>query len=84
MLDIIRLSMLSMGNNGLPRPISFERVSFPRAMMSCHARRSLVMYAFQDDDGMPRSISSDCVCFPRTMMAYHARRRTTVYAAQGR
>ena len=84
MLDIIRLSMRSMGNNVLPHQTSFERVSFPRAMIACHARHSLVLYAFQDDYNMPCSISSDCVFFPRTMMACHTRRRTTVYAAQER
>ena len=61
MLHVIRLSMLSMGNNSLPRQTSFERASFPRAMMVCHTRCSLVVYAFQDDDNMPCSKSSDCV-----------------------
>ena len=84
MLNVIRLSMLSMGNNVLPRPTSFECVSFPRAMMACHAQHSPFVYDFQDDNGMPHSISSNNVCFPRTMIACHARRRTTVYAAQGR
>ena len=55
MIDIIRLSMLSMGINGLPCPKSFERGSFPGAIKACHAQLSPVLFAFQDDDGMPRS-----------------------------
>ena len=58
MIDIIRLSMLSMGINGLPCSKYFERGSFPGVMKACHARRSPVLIAFQDDDGMPRSTSS--------------------------
>ena len=48
---------------------SSNRVCFRRAMITCHARRRLIVYISKGDDGMPRSKSSDRVYIPRAMMA---------------
>ena len=38
-------------------------------MITCHAKRRLIVYFSKDDDGMPRSKSFDRVYIPRAMMA---------------
>ena len=40
---------------------SFNPVYFRRAMITCHARRCLIVYLFKGDDGMPRPMLSDHV-----------------------
>ena len=46
MPDVIRLYMLSKGHDGMPFPTLSDRVCSPRAVIPCHARRSLVLYIY--------------------------------------
>ena len=39
--------LLSKGDDGMPHPTSFDRVCCPKAVMSCHARRSPTVCAAQ-------------------------------------
>ena len=47
MPDVVRPCFPSKGYDGMPRPMSFVRVFCLKAMMACHARRSLTMCAYQ-------------------------------------
>ena len=47
MPDVVRPFVLPKGDDGIPRPTSFDRVCCPKAMMACHARRSLTVCAAQ-------------------------------------
>ncbi|TMW89155.1 hypothetical protein EJD97_017589 [Solanum chilense] len=44
--DVIRLSVMSKGNDNMPRPTSSDRVFIPRAMMAFHTQRRPIVYAF--------------------------------------
>ena len=46
MLDVVRLYVLSKGHDGMPCPTLSDRVCIPRAMIPCHARRSLILYVY--------------------------------------
>ena len=45
--DVLRLCMLLNGDDIMPHPTSFDRVCCPKAVMSCHAQRSLTVCAAQ-------------------------------------
>ena len=43
--DFVQPGVVSKGHDGMPRPTSFNRVCFPKAMMAFHARRRATMFA---------------------------------------
>ena len=45
--DVVRLCVLPIGDVDMPRLMSFDRLSFPKAMMACYARCSSTMCAAQ-------------------------------------
>ena len=47
MPHIVRLSVLPKGDDGIPCSMSSDRVCCPRAIMACHARCRLNIYATQ-------------------------------------
>ena len=79
-----RPSVLSNGDDGMPRPTPSYRLCCARAKMACHARRRLTVSA------SPKAMTAcDARCrptvsaSPKAMMACHARCRPTVCAVQG-
>ena len=46
-LDVVQPCVLPKGDNGMPRPTSFDQLCYPKAMMACHARRSSTVCAAQ-------------------------------------
>ena len=56
----------------MPCPTSFDRVCYPKAVISCHARRCQPCVLTKGGDVMPRPTSSDCVCCPKAVMSCHA------------
>ena len=71
--DVVRLCVLPKGDDGMPRPTSFDSVCFPKAMMACHARRCLTVCAVRRRRCHAMLDVTDSVCFPRAVMSYHAR-----------
>ena len=47
MHDVLRLCVLPSDDDIMPHPTSFDRVCCPKAVMSCHAQRSLTVCAAQ-------------------------------------
>ena len=45
--DVVRPFMVSKGDDGMPCPMSFDRLCCPKAMMACHARRRLTVFVVQ-------------------------------------
>ena len=45
--DVVWLSVLPNGDDGVPRPTLFDRVCCPKAMIACHARRCSTVFAVQ-------------------------------------
>lgn len=76
--------VLPKGDVGMPRPVSFYRLCFPKEIMACNADVDRPCVLPKGDDGMPRSSSFDHVCCPKAVMACHARRFLTVYVVLGR
>ena len=58
----------------MPRPTLFDRVCFPRALMSCHSRRFRPCVLSKGGDVMLRPTSFDRFCCPKAVMSCHARR----------
>ena len=61
--DVVRLCVLSKGDDFMTRSISSDCVCCPRAVMSCHARRCRVFMLSKGADVMPRPTSFDRVFF---------------------
>ena len=47
MAEFIRPCVHSKGDDGMPRPMLFYRICYPRAVMSFHARRSTIICSVQ-------------------------------------
>ena len=47
MPDVVQRCVLPKGDDGMPRPTSFDRVCCPKAMMACRARRRSTVCATQ-------------------------------------
>ena len=82
MPDVVLPCMLSNGDDGMPRPTSFDRVCCPTAMMKCHTpHRQCVSHKGNND--MPCLMSYDRMCFPRAMWACHGLCCQIVCVVQG-
>ena len=51
--DVIPLCVLHKGDENMSRPMSSDRVCFPKEMMTCHARHCPTCVLPKGDDGMP-------------------------------
>ena len=96
---IIRLSMLSKGDDGMPHPTWFSLVCSPKAMMPCHVNivrpcviskgdachvlRRSTGVLPKDHMGMQRPSSSDRACYPSTMIECQFLRRSTCIFSKG-
>ena len=74
MPDVVRPCLLPKGVYVMPLPMWIDRVYYPRAVMSCHARRCRPCVLSKGSDVMPLPTSSDSVYSLRAVMSCHARR----------
>ena len=65
--DIIRPCVLPKGRVGIPRFISSNSMSSPRAIMTCHARRRSSVCVVQRDPDIPPPTSYSRLGCPRAM-----------------
>ena len=71
--NVVSSRVRSKGDDNMPRPTSFDRVSCPREMMICHTRRCLTLcMVSKSDDGVLSPTSFNRVCWPWFMTACHA------------
>ncbi|TMW81013.1 hypothetical protein EJD97_012821, partial [Solanum chilense] len=83
-LNVVRPYLLPNGNVGMNRPMSFNRMCSPNAMMALHGRCCSSVCVFRRDDDMPQLMLYDRLCCPRAMMACKTRRRSTVCVSKGK